>query len=76
MIYSRFGTRVKEVVGGNVEKNEIDVIFETDNVAQDKFVSLKSDVFKGYIQDFKADDGITEIAGAIEAANKKKRELL
>jgi len=60
MIVTRFGSEVK-VIGGNIEKGEIDVIRTEDGSRID-----------GYIVDFKADNGIAEIIDAINATNENQ----
>lgn len=66
MIYDKYGKMVKEVIGGNADKNEIDVIFKSKSKMKVK------KVFKGYIEDFVADGGRREITEAINKANKNK----
>lgn len=61
MIKSRFDKKVKEVKGGDILLGHIDVVFEGTD-----------EIFKGWIWDFKADNGIQEIAEAIETANMQK----
>ena len=77
MIFTRFGSEV-EVLGGNIEKGEIDInIFnEADGLKLDKqFMST-------YINELKADNGFTEICEAINKANimnklsKAQKEVL
>lgn len=67
MIYSRFGSPVFLVVDGNVEKGEIDVVFQNEDE------SIQDKVKKTYIYELKAEDGFAEIVRAIEEAHKRIR---
>lgn len=72
-MFSRFGEKVKKVISGDLFKNEIDVIFESEDPKK------VGKIFQRYISDFCADGGIEEIATAIEEAKKgeeKKRKPL
>ncbi len=60
MIYSRFGGEVT-IIGGNVEKGEVDIILSDGETVKET-----------YINELKADDGLTEIIEAIEKVNKDK----
>jgi hypothetical protein len=57
MVYTRFGS-VVTVLGGNVDKGEVDVKREDGSI------------LKTYTCELKADNGWAEISDAIEAANK------
>lgn len=59
MINTRFGSEVT-VVGGDIDKGEIDVIRKVDGK-----------LLQGWINEYKADGGIQEIVDAINKANEK-----
>ena len=59
MIRTKFGTIVAKVVGGDIDKGEIDVILKDSD-----------EVFRGYIEEFKADNGYGEIREAIQKATE------
>ncbi len=58
MIYTKFGHNC-EIVSGNMGNGEVDVLIEGE-----------SKVFKTYLYELRADDGINEIEAAIHKANE------
>jgi|GEM_PF-2082528 len=66
MIYTRFGNKAR-IISGNIEKNEVDIIVTYPS---------KVKLYKTFIHELKADNGIEEIHQAIIKANTEKQEYI
>lgn len=66
MIYTRFGSKVSKVLGGDMSTGEIDIIID--------YEDGKQPVEKNtYIHELNADNGIQEIDEAIQQANNSPK---
>jgi len=66
MIYTRFGSKAR-IISGNIENNEVDIIVTYPS---------KVKLYKTFIHELKADNGIEEIHSAIIKANKEKEAYI